>query len=63
VDLGKEKDEFRRIRLGVKVDREEGLITMYHEHIRFYRDRLNKYHHLLGRIGVQLGDSEPEEPA
>jgi hypothetical protein len=50
------------MRLGIKVDREEGLITTYHEHIKFYRDRLNKYHHLLGRIGVRLGDSEPEEP-
>jgi len=58
----KEADEFRRIALATKVERAEGFISRYREHIAIYRGHLNAYHHLLGRIGERLGEPEPEEP-
>ena len=58
----KEQDEFRRIELVAKIDRAEGLIASYREHITIYRKRIDTYHHLLGHIGERLGEPEPREP-
>lgn len=63
MDCGREIDEFRRIELVAKIDRAEGLIATYLEHIAIYRQRVDVYHHLLGRIGERLGEPEPREPA
>ena len=63
MDHSREKDEFRRIELAAKIDRAEGLITAYREHIATYRQRIDVYHHLLGRIGERLGEPEPKEPS
>jgi hypothetical protein len=63
VESGREIEEFRRIQLTAKVERAEGLIATYHEHIAIYRRRLDTYHHLLGRIGERLGEPEPQEPS
>lgn len=63
MDQGRQTDEFRRIRLAAKVERAEGLIATYQEHLALYRDRLDIYHHLLGRVGERLGEPEPQEPS
>jgi hypothetical protein len=63
MDPVREMEEFRRIRIVTKVERAEYLITTYREHIMFFRDQLNTYHNLLGRIGERLGEPEPEEPS
>jgi len=62
MERNREMNEFRRIELVAKIDRAEGLIATYREHIAVYRRRVDVYHHLLGRIGERLGEPEPEEP-
>jgi hypothetical protein len=62
VESSRETDEFRRIELVAQIDRAEGLIATYREHIAIYRRRIDVYHHLLGRIGERLGEAEPKEP-
>jgi hypothetical protein len=57
-----EMDEFRRMELVAQVERPNGLIAAYQRHIAFYRERLDRFHHLLGRIGQRLNEPEPEEP-
>jgi hypothetical protein len=47
----REQDEFRRMQITAKIDRAELLIATYREHIAIYRQRVDVYHHLLGRIG------------
>lgn len=58
----RESNEFRRIKIAGKLDRANGLITGYRDGIDFWRDRMNTYHQLLGRISERLGEPEPEEP-
>jgi hypothetical protein len=62
MDRVKEEDEFRRIRLNERVEWINQVIWTYRENIGFYRERLDLYHHLLGRVGERLGEAEPEEP-
>ena len=63
MDGGMAQDEFRRMELVAKIDRAERLIKNYRDHIAIYRERIDTYHHLLGRIGERLGEPEPEEPS
>lgn len=62
MDSSRDIDEFRRIDLVEKIDRAEGLIAAYLEHIDIYRRQVDVYHNLLGRIGERLGEPEPREP-
>jgi hypothetical protein len=62
MDRTREMDEFRRMELVAEVDRINGLLENYVEHMGTYRERLDVLHHLLGRIGERLGEPEPEEP-
>jgi hypothetical protein len=62
MDQSREMDEFSRMRLVAEVDRINGLLATYQEHMGIYRDRLYRLHHLLGRLGERLGEPEPEEP-
>lgn len=50
-----EADHFRQIQLESEVERAKGLIFQYHESIKFYRRRLDKYHNWLGHIEERLG--------
>jgi hypothetical protein len=62
VDGRRQNEEIRRMGIMIKIERARGLIADYEEGIRFYADRINTYHDLLGRIGERLGELEPEEP-
>ncbi len=62
MDPSTQMDEFRRMQPVVEVERANRLIGSYLEHIEFYRNDLDHFHHLLGRIGQRLGDPEPEGP-
>lgn len=61
MDSDRERDEFRRIQLNLKVERVEGLVSAYQDGIRTYIKRLKNYYDLLGRISERLGEPEPEE--
>jgi hypothetical protein len=63
VENGKELDEFRRMRIAMRIDKEAGLVATYREHITHYRNRLDIYHCLLGHIAERLGEPEPKEPS
>jgi hypothetical protein len=62
MDRNREMEEFRRMRLVARVDRANGLIATYRQHIDYFREQLDVLNHILGRIGERLGDPEPEEP-
>jgi hypothetical protein len=61
METDREREEFRRMHLNIKVERVEGLIASYQKGISFYIKRLNNYYDLMGRVAERLGEPEPEE--
>jgi hypothetical protein len=58
----REHDEFRRIAIMARIERAQGFITRYREHIDYYRDHIDSYGRVLGHIAERLGEPEPEVP-
>jgi hypothetical protein len=50
-----EIDEFERIRLVGKIERDRQLVAQYEEHQAFYRARIEDSRYELGRLDERLG--------
>jgi hypothetical protein len=54
--------EFRRLAIGLKIEKYQHLIAQYRDGIDIFRGRMDTCNQLLGHLAERLDKPEPEEP-